>query len=311
MRVIPALVGIALLVAVVLWLAGGVQAAALFHWANEQQRQVQTSMAAALRAIRGGDAAALMGLCALSAAYGFLHALGPGHGKVLLGSAALAGQVPMRRMLAIGVAASLAQAAMAVLVMALALGLLSMTSADASALAEGWLTRASRWAIAAIGALILWRGAKALWRAARAEGQAAPHRDHCHAPGEGQAHDHSVGCGCGHAHGPAPEQVAALRRPREVAALILSIALRPCTGALFLLAIAFRFGIAAQGILAVFAMGLGTAALNALAIGGGSLLQRLAAVSDGLARPDRRMAAAALQCTAGLIVILLTLGAGS
>ncbi|NDK34987.1 hypothetical protein [Rhodovulum sulfidophilum] len=81
--------------------------------------------------------------------------------------------------------------------------------------------------------------------------------------------------------------MASLGSAREAAALILSIAIRPCTGALVLLTIAFGLRIPLAGILATLAMGAGTAALNAIAISG-----------------------AALRIAGGLIIIVLTLGFG-
>ncbi|NDK34986.1 hypothetical protein GXP64_08815, partial [Rhodovulum sulfidophilum] len=95
--------------------------------------------------------------------YGFLHAVGPGHGKVILGSTALTGEVPLRRMLAIGLAASLAQSGTAILLVGAGFGAAAMSGGSAS-LTEDTLADISRWAIAAIGALMLWQGGRRLWR---------------------------------------------------------------------------------------------------------------------------------------------------
>ena len=90
------------------------------------------------------------------------------------------------------------------------------------------------------------------WRTASARD--AVHHDH------GHVHDEH----CGHAHGPSVDQVAGLKSGREAAALVLAIALRPCTGALFVLIITQGMGIPVAGVVGALAMGFGTAAVTVL-----------------------------------------------
>ena len=309
MRLIPAVLVAIALAAMVAVAADGTSGHALFRWAAERQHQVQDAMAGAIRAIRAGDAWAVISLCLLSGAYGFVHAMGPGHGKVLLGGAALAGGVTPRRMLAVGLLAGLAQAGAAILLVAVGVKLLALSSAQASDLAEGWLASASRWAMAALGALLVWRALRALWSSRAAapsgDGPGAPAghgHDHAH------PHGHGESCGCGHVHGPTPDQVAALTTPRDLALMVASIAIRPCTGALFLLVVAWRFGIPLAGAAAVITMGLGTALCNALAIGGGLAARRILSAGGAALSQGGLRIAATLQLSAGLVIMMLTLG---
>ena len=299
MRLIPALLMALALAALVTVAADGSAGQSLFRWASARQHEVQDAMAAAIRAIKAGDPRAVVSLCLLSGAYGFVHAMGPG------------------RMLAVGLVAGLAQAMTAILLVAVGVKVLALSSADASALAEGWLASASRWAIAAIGALLVWRALRVLWRT-RAQGPATGH-GHGHDHGQGQAqvqghgaHDHTAGpaCGCGHSHGPTAAQVAALSSPRDLAMMVASIAIRPCTGALFLMVVAWRFGIPLAGAAAVIAMGLGTALFNSLAIGGGVAARRLLSAGGAVLGGAGLRVAATLQLSAGLVVLALTLGVG-
>ena len=65
------------------WLTGGLSA--LEAWAVEGQRAVQDRLAGAVRAIKTGQPGALALLLGVCFGYGVLHAVGPGHGKVLIG----------------------------------------------------------------------------------------------------------------------------------------------------------------------------------------------------------------------------------
>ena len=217
-------------------------------WAAEQQRVFQNQMAGAVRALKSGDPGALTFLLAAAGAYGFVHAVGPGHGKYLIGGVGIGTSVPMARLLGLSLVSSLAQSFWAILLVYGGFFLLEASAHQMRILAEDYLAPASYLAIATVGIVLAWRGAKSLGPSEKPKHH-APHQQH--------------ECGC-HSHGPTPDEVAKLGSWREVITLVTSIAIRPCTGAIFLLVIAWQMDLLIAGAAAVIFMGLGTACLTGL-----------------------------------------------
>jgi ABC-type nickel/cobalt efflux system permease component RcnA len=120
--------------------------------------------------------------------------------------------------------------------------------------------------IGGVGAWLLWRGARNLWRVRVA---AAAFDAHVHSSYNPNDLSGLLGFGgtdvcatCGHAHGPSPEAAARVSTPGEALALIAAVAIRPCTGALFLLILTWRMGIFSAGVAGAFIMALGTACVT-------------------------------------------------
>lgn len=244
MRLKPGLVLLGLALALLLlWAVGGIDQ--LAWWAQGQQRALQSALGGALARLRAAEPGALWGLIAICAAYGFLHALGPGHGKLLIAGAAAATRATGRRMSLIALAGSLGQAGLAIVLVYGGFALFDATARSLTANSEQWLSAAGNLALAGIGGWLLLRGLRVF------------------GPRRATAGAHAHGPGCGHVHGPSPQQAADADSP-AAAALVLAIAARPCTGALFVLVIAWSMGLAAAGAAAVLAMGLGTAAFTIL-----------------------------------------------
>jgi ABC-type nickel/cobalt efflux system permease component RcnA len=279
------------LLALVVWLWGFGGAGAVSAWANAGQAETQQAMARLLRSLRAGDPGALTGLMALCFAYGFFHAAGPGHGKLLIGGYGMAARVGAWRLSGLALASSLAQAASAVVLVYAGVFLFDLTRQRMTGLAEDIMAPASYAAIAAVGAWLAFRGLRRL-RAARAV-----------------QHHHDGTCSsCGHKHGPTAEEAAAVTGWRDALALIGAVAIRPCTGALFLLILTWRMGLEMAGILGTFAMGLGTASVTlAVAVASvtlreGALARLSAGQGGGLAR-----ALPLLELAAGVVIAALSL----
>ncbi len=319
-----ALIGILVLAGLALaWWAGLPALAATF--AREAQREFQDALGGTLRGIRAGRPGAILPFLGLCFGYGFLHAVGPGHGKAVLGSYGLAGRAAMRRMLALALVSSLAQATAAV-VLVYAFVLIFEGARDRiEAFAGDVLTPLSWTLVGMLGLWLIWRGLRGL-RRADATGDGVVGHDHSahsdavpgHAAHDHNAHDHrhdhahhhhthDETCGCGHAHGPTLEQAEQVHSFREAAALIAAIALRPCSGALLVLILTWRMGVGGAGIAGAYAMGLGTAAVTATAAALAVLARDgVIATAGGLGLPVRLMHGLELAVGAAIVLIAVT-----
>jgi len=267
----------------------------MLHWAASEQRDFQNAMARALRAVKAGESMALLMLCTATAGYGVVHAIGPGHGKVLIGGAVLASGAKFRRLAVLTVLSSLAQAGTAILLVGLLVFTLRLNVRDAADFTETWLAPLSAVAIALIGFVLVSRGVRALHQLHGTGKIDAGHND-----------DYKV-CGCNHALGPTFEKAYTLNSKREALSIVASIAIRPCTGALFVLVIAARFDVFGAGILAVLAMALGTA-VTTLTFAAGGHLARLFIVMGQSSGSDQALnLSAMLHIVGGGLILFLSL----
>lgn len=259
MRRTMMLVGLGVVVVLaLLWLTGALEG--VTGVVQSAQRAAQERLAGAIRALRSGEPGALLAFWGLCLGYGVLHASGPGHGKLVIGGYGLARRVPVLRLAGLALIASLAQALVAVALVYALLAVLGLTRVAVEGVAERWISPVGHAMIAGLGLWLVWRGVRGL------AGQGDGHHDqehHSHA--EGHHDDHEHGPHCAHAHGPTLAEVEALGGWRDAAALVAGIALRPCSGALFVLIITFQLGIALAGVVGALVMGLGTALVTVLA----------------------------------------------
>lgn len=289
--ILPAAALLALGLAGFLWAGGPALVAAE---AAAAQRAAQNAMAGALRALRAGEPGALAALLTLAFGYGLAHAAGPGHGKLVVGAYGLSARAGALRLAAVALAASLAQATVAVALVLAGVALFDLTREEMGAIADRRLMQASAVAIGLLGLWLALRGARRLVRRPVEAGAAGHPRPHAH------PHDHhhpGAACAtCGHVHGPDPAAVAQAAGWRELALLVAAVAIRPCTGALFLLLLTWRMGILPAGIAGTYAMGLGTALVTVAAALAAVTLREgaLSALARGEGRAARLLPAAEL-----------------
>lgn len=260
------------------------------RWAVTQQRAFQNDMASGIQAIRAGNTGAWATLLVATGLYGFVHALGPGHGKFVIGGIGLGTQVSATRLTTVALASSLAQSIWAIILVYGGFFLLQASAAQFTDVADIYLAPASYLAAAAVGLVLVLRAIKAF----RARTSARAHTHHMHSA-----------CGC-RGHGPSADDVTRMTSLRGALLVVASIAIRPCTGALFLLVIAWQTGIVAAGAAAVIVMGLGTAATTIL-VAISSIFARNVVSASSRNLGVLTLAAPSLQLLSGLGIVWFAL----
>ena len=254
------------------------------------QTKFNRELAAGLKGLKTGGSFWWLG--GVSFLYGIVHAAGPGHGKVLISSYLFANEARIRRGVVIAFIAALAQAVVAVAIIGLMAAILNMTSMAITSTTKTF--EAGSFAlIAALGLYLLVRKGRAAWAVMKGGDPHAHHNHgHHHHDHSDEHHHHDDGhhhhaddpaASCGHSHVPT---AAALQKPglAGAAAAVLSVGIRPCSGALIVLVFALSRGIFWAGVASTFVMALGTAitvaALASLAVGAKGIARRLARADD-------------------------------
>ena len=265
----------------------------------EVQRQLNTRLRGDLRAVRDqGGLTPALAIITISFLYGIFHAVGPGHGKVVVGSYFLSRRSRLLHGLAMSGSAALVQSVSAIILVGLLALVLEAGSSEIMARA-GQLEELSYAAICGLG---LWMA----WGVISGRTCCEHHDDEAH--GAHDAHDHHEHdhCGCGHYHhhDHAHKPVAKPQRPEWLQVILTggAVGLRPCSGAILVLLFTLANGIFWVGVVSTLAMGVGVAiTVSVVSLGMVGLQRGLSAI--GAERTQRLRQGLAL--TGSLLITLL------
>jgi len=272
-------------------------------WILDQQRAFHRELTQGLRSLGAdGGLRAGLGLILASFLYGVFHAAGPGHGKAVIATYLLTHRERVARGVWLSAVAAFCQGLTAIALVYGLIGFAGWLPSETSA-AVAWSERASYALVFLLGAFLAVRAAKRL-ASALAGRTAAPFSPRV--PDDPQDHHHGHALSCGdHAHVPSVEQIESATDGRTALGLILSIGLRPCSGAILVLLLARIMGLDGVGVAAVAAMSTGTAlAVAILALLAVSARQWAASIG-GKRRNHYRMAADAVALAGGILVMAI------
>jgi len=221
------------------------------------QRAINQELSSLLRQVAENPTRAGWILLGVSFSYGVLHALGPGHGKIVITTWLATHPSKLKTSLKLTFAASLLQGLVAIGLVTILLVVLQLPSRQLH-LSSFWLEKGSYLLVGVLGLLLCLRAIRRLLTLLRRQ----PHF-RTFTP----QHIHDEHCGCGHQHVPNPQQLAAGDDWRARLMVIVSMGIRPCSGAIMVLLFSKVIGVFSWGVLSALAMASGTAiTLSGLAL---------------------------------------------
>jgi nickel/cobalt transporter (NicO) family protein len=266
----------------------------IFGWVLRTQQSLQRQLTVGVKSLKGEHAMAGAAMLALlSFIYGVVHAVGPGHGKMVISSYVVANEETVRR----GVVISFIAAALQALSAIALVGILAFALNSSGLEINAWSNQLETVSYALIALVGAWLLATQLirlyrrWQEQRASAAHAAYDHHRRGPGHHyhghpHSHDHRAeGEDCHHIVD--ARELAGPLDWRKIIAVVFSVGIRPCTGAILVLIFALTQGVFWAGVAATFAMALGTAitvaALATLALGSRELVLRLGGASSAWA----------------------------
>lgn len=211
------------------------------------QRELNQQMSGLLKAVAENPTTAGGSLLAFSFIYGVLHALGPGHGKIVITTWLATHPSKLKSSIALTLASSLLQGGVAIALVVVVLSLLQLPARQLH-LSSFWLEKGSYALVGVLGLILCWRALKKL-RVLLQKPKFKAFTPH---------HIHNDHCGCGHQHLPTQAQLQSGDDWRARLMIVLSMGMRPCSGAIMVLLFSKVIGVFGWGMLSALAMAAGT-----------------------------------------------------
>lgn len=198
-----------------------------------------------------------------SFAYGFLHALGPGHGKLIITTYIATQATHLKQSVVISLLASLLQGLVAILLVSFVLILFQLSTKhlnQASAYAE----QISYVFVILLGVFLCVSAIRRFWQISKPKKSAALTLRSIQPLNQSQSkiiyhkmQTESSSCACGHQHVVQSDQLQAGFKSKLL--IILSMGIRPCSGAILVLLFSYVIDAYVWGMIAALMMAVGTA----------------------------------------------------
>lgn len=276
---------------------------------TEWQRTFNLALSDTLRHIQTHPQAGFS-LVGISFLYGVFHAVGPGHGKVILTSYFSFEQTKLPQAMKVTLLSALVQGIVAIVIVTVLVALLTLSRQYVN-LTVKRIEQVSFVVLMLFGMYWIYQAIRAYSSVSKRfnvrkilpiPASSRPLVVCAAIPNRGHAAD----CCCGHKHLPSSHELSRATDWRAGVMLILSIGLRPCSGAILVLFLAYTLDLYIWGVVSALAMAFGTGlslVLFALLV----LFARQRALRVGqwyLSNKQSHAFGIGLKCLAGVVVLL-------
>lgn len=231
----------------------------------EWQKVFNTELSGSLNALSDHQNKAGLTLVFISFLYGVFHAVGPGHGKFILTSYLSLEKTRLNQAMKITFASALVQGLVAVSLVTVIVVIFTL-SRQYFNLTLKWVERGSFTIMILLGLYWCYQVFKQMKKASKPKiksirfsqqpmlqkiPQKRPLVQHTH-------HVHDEHCGCGHKHLPTSNEMQKAKDWKTQLMLILSIGVRPCSGAILVLFLSYTLDLYFWGVISALVMAIGT-----------------------------------------------------
>lgn len=231
---------------------------AAFKW----QRENNAEISQLFYAIKAHKNMAYLSLIWISFLYGAVHSIGPGHGKVIVTTFLATHPAKTKQALLLTIGSAIMQAIVAILLVSVLLFIFNGSMRDVNSEVPT-LINLSLCAIIMLGIYIVYKSGRQLWHTFKQQRIEDIHH-HCEMP-DAESINHATSW-------------------KSYLGIILSVGIRPCTGAIMVLLFSKVIGLYWIGIVSAFLMGIGTAITTStiaiLTISGKKVIRRYISASE-------------------------------
>lgn len=226
---------------------------------SEWQREFNVALSGALNRLNENQQQAGLTLMAVSFIYGVFHAVGPGHGKFILTSYLSFEQTKLPQAVKITLLSALVQGLVAIGLVTIIVVIFTLSRSYFNVTLK-WVERGSFAVMVLFGIYFCYQAYKAFFSQAKPKGFTIKNlqKNSEKSPLVMQVHQHDEHCGCGHKHLPSSSEMARATDWKSTLMLIFSIGLRPCSGAILVLFLAYTLDLYLWGVASALLMAVGT-----------------------------------------------------